>query len=185
MTTGSLDFFNNLFVRFVLHFFEYLCFHICFLELLASFERHEVLLADVKEWVLVVNGFVSDLILDHIGNGLSVLDFRAERDIVMLVALEFIVERVEHVLLDYLGRHRQSPEIISALRENVLLPRLELIYSQWLAVYSLLHLLVRIVATEGDIWDTRLVTLSQIFQTLYWRLVIRWVLWWQTSSNIS
>ncbi len=181
MPAGSLDFLNQAFEGFILHIFEHLCLDICLFKFLATLECNQVFLTDIEERIPAVNGFITELILDHIGDWLSVLDLSAESDIVMLVAFQFVVEWVEHVLLDNFGRNCQTTEFISPLSKNVLLSRLKLIYSKWLTIHCLLHLLGRIIATERWLGYTRLVTLSQLFQALYGRLVVCGVLRRQSS----
>jgi hypothetical protein len=92
MPSCCLDFLNDLFQGFIFHFFENLCFHVGFLKLLSSLEGYKVLLAHIKEGVLIINRFISKLVFDHICNRLSVLDLGAQGDIVVLVALEFIIK---------------------------------------------------------------------------------------------
>lgn len=160
MTSCGLNFLNNLLQGFIFHLFEDLGFHVSLLKLLASFEGHKVFLAHIKEGILVVNRLISKLIFNHVSNGLGVLDLRTQGNIVVLVTLELIIERVEYVLLYNLGRHRQTPQIISTLGKNISLSRFEFIYFQRFAINCLLHLLVSIVTAKGRLRNTRLVILS-------------------------
>jgi len=106
MPSSGLDFLNDLLQGFIFHLFKDLGFHVSLLKLLASLEGNKVFLAHIKEGILIVNRFISKLIFNHIGDGLGVLDLGAQGNIVVLVTLELIIERVEYVLLYNLGRHR-------------------------------------------------------------------------------
>lgn len=59
MTSCGLYFLNDLLQGFVFHLFENLSFHVSFLKLLASLEGDKVFLPHVKEWILIINRFIS------------------------------------------------------------------------------------------------------------------------------
>jgi len=106
MPSCGLHFLNDLLQGFIFHLFEDLGFHVSLLKLLASLEGHKVFLAHIKEGILIVNRLISKLIFNHVSNGLGVLDLGAQGNIVVLVTLQFIIERVKYVLLYNLRRHR-------------------------------------------------------------------------------
>ena len=101
----SLDLIDDLLIHFISHFFDQLRFYIHVLELLATLKRYQFFLSDIEKGLKTIYWFVFKLFLNHLRDCADTTMFRAQSNVMMLVALQSVMESVEDMLLDNLRRH--------------------------------------------------------------------------------
>jgi hypothetical protein len=142
--SGSLDLIKDLLVNLILHLLDQLRLNVYLLKLLPPLESHEILLPHVEHGLEAVDRLVLQLLLDHLGDCAHPVVFRAQGNVVVLITLESVVEGVEYVLLDDLGRNRDGSQFVSPPSHHVLLTSQELIQFEGVFRHSLRELRVRI-----------------------------------------